>query len=97
MGVSVYWSLCVLCVFACICVISNQNTSKKPQVLDPSELDAFSHKTHSNVLVELRYQGLTCDLLCKITHQMWRHHSFIQKNKETKREMGVEVGRLEKI
>ena len=37
MDVSVYWSLCVLYVF--VCVISNQNTSKKScHALDLSKL-----------------------------------------------------------
>ena len=30
MIVSVYWSMCVLCVIACVCLISNQSTNKKP-------------------------------------------------------------------
>ena len=46
MGVSVYWPACAVCL--CLCVISNQSTSKKPcRVLD-------------KVLVVLRYQGLAC-------------------------------------
>ena len=61
MGVSLYWPLSVFCVFVCLClcVISNQSTSKKPYVLDLSKHDALLHKTHSKVLLVLRYQGLT--------------------------------------
>ena len=65
MGVSVYWPLSVLHVFVCacvcvyVCVISNESTSKKPYVLDLSKLDALLHKTHINVVLVLRYQGLT--------------------------------------
>ena len=63
MGVSVYWTLSVLCVFVCVCVreISNQSTSKKPHyVSDLSKLDALLHKTQIKVLLVLRYQGSTC-------------------------------------
>ena len=35
-SVSVYWALCVLCVF--VCVISNQSTSKKTHELGLSKL-----------------------------------------------------------
>ena len=51
-------ALC-LCVLVSMCVISNQSTSKKPYVLDLSKHDALLHKTHSKVLLVLRYQGLT--------------------------------------
>ena len=52
MGVSVYWLLIVLFV----CVISNQNTSKKPHyVSDLSKLDTLLHKTNMKVL-----KGLIC-------------------------------------
>ena len=49
MGVSVYWPLSVLCVFVCVCVISNQSTSKKPHLSGLSKLDALLHKTHIKV------------------------------------------------
>ena len=53
MGVSVYWPQSVLCMFVCfVCVISNQNTSKKPHyVSDLSKLEAFLHKTHIKVFL----------------------------------------------
>ena len=68
-GVNVYLHGCVsllvpectvsLCVY--VCVISNQSTSKKPYyVLDLSKRDAMLHKTHIEVVLELRYQGSTC-------------------------------------
>ena len=48
----------VCCVL--LCVISNQSTSKKlHHVSDLSKLNALLHKTHSNVLLVLWYQGLT--------------------------------------
>ena len=56
MGVPVYWPLRVLCVY--MCVMSNQSTSKKPHVSGLSKLDALLHKTHSKVLLVLRYQDL---------------------------------------
>ena len=50
-GVLVYWPLSVLCVFVCVCVISNQDTSKKHSVSDLSKSDALLHKTHIKVLL----------------------------------------------
>ena len=42
-----------LCV--CVCVISNQSTSKKPHYLsDLSKPDSLLHKTHIKVLLILR-------------------------------------------
>ena len=65
MGVLVYWPLSVKCVFVCmcvfVCVISNQSTSKKPYYVSVlSKPDTLFHKTHSKVLLVLRYKGLTC-------------------------------------
>ena len=45
----------------CVCVISNQITSKNPHyVSDLSKLDAMMHKTHIKFLLVLRFQGSTC-------------------------------------
>ena len=66
MGVSVYWSLSVLCVFVCMClcvgvwvsVRLNQSTSKKPHhVLELNKLDALLHKTCIRVLRLLEFGG----------------------------------------
>ena len=35
----------------CVCVISNQSTSKNPHVPDINKLDTLLHKTHSNILL----------------------------------------------
>ena len=84
MCVSVYCPLeCAVCLSVCLCVISSQSTSKKPQYVPSlSKLDAFLHKTHIKVLLVLRYQGSACVvpflLLSKIAHQMWRNHPFSQ-------------------
>ena len=49
---------------------------------DLSKADALLHKTHSKVLLVLRYQGSTCvdrniiKSLSKITHQIWCNHPF---------------------
>ena len=49
MGVSVYWSLCVLGIFVCMCAWSNQTTIKKRNyVSDLSKLDDLLHKTASS-------------------------------------------------
>ena len=84
MCVSVYCPLeCAVCLSVCLCVMSSQSTSKKPQYVPSlSKLDAFLHKTHFKVLLVLRYQGSACVvpflLLSKIAHQMWRNHPFSQ-------------------
>ena len=90
MGVSVCWPLCVLCVFVCMCVISNQNTSKKwCPALDTSKLTPFciKHTTRSlwykdnkawHVMSHIRW----CDA---ITHSV----------KETRQQK--ELGGLDKI
>ena len=58
MGVSVYCPECTVCL--CFCVISNQSTSTKPHyVPDLSKLDNLLHKTHTKVLLVLRYPGST--------------------------------------
>ena len=53
------WVCCVsLCV--CVCVMSNQSTSKKPHyVSGVSKFDALLHRTYINVVLLLRYQGST--------------------------------------
>ena len=82
MGVSVYCSLSVLCLFVCVLVrvISNQSTRKKTHyVSDFSKLDAFSHKTHITVSIIS---------LGKIAHQMWRDHPFTQRSKTKGRTVG---------
>ena len=62
MNVLVYWSPRQLCAFVCVsCVLSNQSNNQKPHwVSDHSKLDTFWHKTHSYILLILRYQGSTC-------------------------------------
>ena len=63
MGVSVYWSLSVQCIFSlrvCVCVISNQSTSEKLHyVLDLNKIYALLYKTLSKVVLVLRFQGST--------------------------------------
>ena len=98
MGVSVYWPLSVLrvfvCVSLCLCVMSNQSTSKKPHhVSDLSKLDALFNKTHIKVLLVLRYRGSMCRSLIslsKIAHQMQRGPPFSKRIKTT--EKAVRVG-----
>ena len=88
MGVSVYWPLSVLCVFVsvcvsvCVCVRSNQITSKKPHyVSNLSKLDALLHKTYIKVL---RFDMCTSMIsLSKIARQVWCDHPFGQRNKTT--------------
>ena len=52
MGVLVYQPLCVLYVCVCVCVISNQSTSKKPHVSDLNKLDACQKSSGCGGLVE---------------------------------------------
>ena len=72
-GVNIHLNGCVSvltpesAVCACLCVsvfvyaISNWNTSKKMHYMsDLSNFDALLHKTHSKVLLVLRYQDSTC-------------------------------------
>ena len=57
--ISVYWSVSVLCV--CVCVISNQSTSKKPNyVPDLKKRDTLLDKIHNKVLLVLRYKCSKC-------------------------------------
>ena len=43
-NVDIYLYSSALCAFVCVCVISNQSTSKKPHfVSDLSKLDALLH------------------------------------------------------
>ena len=49
-----------MCVCVFVCMVSNQNTSKKPlYVSDLSKHDTLMHKTHIKVLLVRRYQGST--------------------------------------
>ena len=75
MGVPVYWPLSVLCVCVCVCMyvcvyvcvcvcvcdseIKSEH-QQKTHVSGLSKLDALWHKTHTKVLLTLRYQALTC-------------------------------------
>ena len=87
---------CAVCV--CVCVISNQNTSKKPHyVSDLSKLDVLLHETYIKVLLELRYIGRSILSLGKIAHQMWRDHPFSQRNRTTERTVGVGLGGDRKV
>ena len=103
MGMSVYWPLSVLCIFVSVfvCVIPNQSTNKKPQwVPDFNKLNSLLHKTYTKVLRLDMSRSIIS--LSKITHQMWRDHPFIQRNKTTERAVGwgLEVtgkGGLDKI
>ena len=86
---------CAVCV--CLCVISNQSTSKKPNYVSGlCKLDTLWHKTKIKVLLVLRYQGSTCLdpllSLSKIAHQMWHDHPLSQRNRTTERTVGVGVG-----
>ena len=84
------WVCCVcLHVCLCVCVISNQTTSKKLHVSDLSKLDALLHKTRIKVL---RLDMCTSISLSKIAHQMCCDHPFSQRNKITELAVGVEVG-----
>ena len=76
-------------VCLCVCVISNQTTSKKLHVSDLSKLDALLHKTRIKVL---RLDMCTSISLSKIAHQMCCDHPFSQRNKITELAVGVEVG-----
>ena len=75
----------------CVCVISNQSSSKKHYASDGSKLDALLHKTHIKVLLVQRL-GMCRSILSlsKIAHQMWSDHPFSQRNVTTERT--VEVG-----
>ena len=58
--VQIHNLLSVLCIFVCVCMISNQSTSKKPDyVSDLSKFDALLHRTHIKIILVLRYQGST--------------------------------------
>ena len=61
-----------------------------------SKLDTLLHKTHIQVPVVLRYQGLTCVdpllSLSKIAHQMWYDHPYNQRNRTTERTVGSVCG-----
>ena len=81
-----------------MCVISNQNTTKKPHcVFDHSKPDALLHKLHIEILLVLRYQDWL-DMyrsilsLSKKAHQMWRDHLYSQRNMRTERAMGLSNG-----
>ena len=84
-------------LYVCLCMISNQSTSKKPHVSELSKLDTLLHnKTHIKVLLVLRYQGSTCvDPYHHSAHQMWHDHPFSIRNRTTKRteEVRLEVTR----
>ena len=96
MGVSVDWPLSMLCVCACVCVcvISNHSTSKKQNyVSDLSKLDTLLHKhiaISSSTEVSRLNMFRSIILLVKITYQMWHHHPFRQRNKTTKRAVGLQ-------
>ena len=100
---SVYWPLSVLCIFVSVFVfvIPNQSTNKKPQwVPDFNKLNSLLHITYIKVLRLDMSRSIIS--LSKITHQMWRDHPFIQRNKTTERAVGwgLEVtgkGGLDKI
>ena len=53
------------------------------------KLDNLLHKTRIAVL---RLHMCTSISLSKITHQIWRNHPFIQRNKTTEGAVGVGVG-----
>ena len=75
MGVSVYWTLGVLCVFIRVPVWYQIRVLAKNHIMCQTSVN------------------LTCIIsLNKITHQIRRNHPFNQRNKETKRTVGVEVG-----
>ena len=48
-----------LCVFLCVCDIMPEY-QQNPHVSDSSKLDALLHKTHSKILLVLRFNGVTC-------------------------------------
>ena len=65
MGGSVYWPMSVLCVFVCVrvfvCVWYQIRVPAGNHIVsDLSKLDALLYKTHTKVLMVLRFQGLTC-------------------------------------
>ena len=53
------------------------------------KLDNLLHKTRIAVL---RLHMCTSISLSKITHQIWRNHPFIQRNRTTEGAVGVGVG-----
>ena len=57
--VRLFASQCVvrLCVYVrCVFVISNKSTSKTPHVSGLSKVDTLLHKTHSNVVMILKFK-----------------------------------------
>ena len=75
----------------CVCVISNQSTSKKPHcVSDLGKLDALLHITHINVLRLDMSRSIIS--LSKIAHQMRQDQPFNQGKKTTEGAVGVGVG-----
>ena len=66
MDVSIYWPMCVLCVFVrictfCVCLWYQIGVSAKNHtVSDLSKHDASLYEIHTKVLLVLRFQGLTC-------------------------------------
>ena len=78
MDVSVYWPLCVLFVFVCVFMISNQSISKKPCcVVNLCKLETLLYKTHNKLFLILRYQDLTCvDQGISYSQHFWVKCSF---------------------
>ena len=58
--VSLFVPKCALYFCLYVCIISNQSISKKTHYVSGlSKFDALLHKTHSNAVLVLRYQGST--------------------------------------
>ena len=57
---------------------------------DLSKLDTLLHKTNLKVVRPDMCRSII--LLSKITHQMWRDHTFCQRNKTTEGVVGVGLG-----
>ena len=57
-----------------------------------SKLDILSHKTHSCTKVPWLGMCRSITSLNKIPHQLWHDNPLSQRNKATKRAVGLEVG-----
>ena len=82
MDVSVYWPECTSCHCLCVRVISNQSTSRKPRHVSAlSKLDTLLYKTHSKVLLALRYHvsGVILEIEGSV-RQRYKRKLFTKKN-----------------
>ena len=81
-----------LCVCVCVCIISNQSASKKPHVSDLSKLDAMLHTQQFPSRTTSGTKVPRFDIRRSIIISCTSKVVFSQRNKTTKRAVGVEVG-----